>query len=53
MPLSESQKLNRNRIFASGLERAATYAVSIGAEIFRVTVNLIRELIKTAAGMGK
>lgn len=53
MPLSESQKLQRNKIIASGLERAATYAVSIGAEIFRVTVNFLRELITSATGMGK
>lgn len=51
--MSESSRLQRNKIFAKGLERTMTYAVRIGADIFKFLINFIKEMITTAFGGGK
>jgi hypothetical protein len=48
--MTEQKNLQRNKLFAKGLERTATYAVRIGADIFKALYNFIREMISSAIG---
>jgi hypothetical protein len=48
--MSEQQKLQRNKLFAKGLERTATYAVRIGADIFKALLGFIKEMFSSLIG---
>jgi len=50
--MSESSRLQRNRIFAKGFEATATYAVRIGAYVFKFIIDFIREIVTSLTGRG-
>ncbi|MBT4124584.1 MAG: hypothetical protein HN981_05350 [Candidatus Pacebacteria bacterium] len=48
--MSESQRLQRNKLFAKGLKKTATYAVMITADILKAILGFIKMMISTAIG---
>ena len=48
--MSEQQNLQRNKLFAKGLEKTMTYAVRIGADIFKAILGFIREMFSSLIG---
>ena len=48
--MSEQQNLQRNKLFAKGLEKTATYAVRIGADIFKALLGFLREIVSSLIG---
>lgn len=48
--MSESSRLQRNKIFAQGLETTMTYVVRIGAYTFKFVIDFIREIFASLVG---
>lgn len=48
--MSEQRRLQRNKIFAQGIERTTTVIVRVGVDIFKALINFIKEMISTAIG---
>ncbi len=51
--MSEQSRLQRNKIFAKGLEKTATYGVMIGADILKFFIAFIKEILTALTGMKK
>jgi len=45
--------LQRNKIFAQGLEHTTTIVVRVLVDIFKALLNFIKEMITSAVGGGK
>lgn len=51
--MSESQHLQRNKLFAKGLKKTATYAVMFSADILKAVFGFIKMMITTAIKGGR